>query len=53
VAQLDELPFYNVFRGTTHVRAIELSTRLVKLMRPRTSARCCSPMAGRTRWKVR
>jgi putrescine aminotransferase len=25
VAQLDELPFYNVFRGTTHVRAIELS----------------------------
>ena len=34
VAQLDELPFYNVFRGTTHVRAIELSTRLVKLMQP-------------------
>ena len=34
VAQLDELPFYNVFRGTTHVRAIELSSRLVKLMAP-------------------
>ncbi len=34
VAQLDELPFYNVFRGTTHVRAIELSSRLVKLMQP-------------------
>lgn len=34
VAQLDELPFYNVFRGTTHPRAIELSTRLVKLMEP-------------------
>ncbi|WP_341890004.1 aminotransferase class III-fold pyridoxal phosphate-dependent enzyme [Variovorax sp. YR752] len=34
VAQLDELPFYNVFRGTTHVRAIELSARLVKLMQP-------------------
>lgn len=34
VAQLDELPFYNVFRGTTHVRAIELSTRLVKMMEP-------------------
>ena len=34
VAQLDELPFYNVFRGTTHVRAIELSTRLVKMMAP-------------------
>jgi len=34
VAQLDELPFYNVFRGTTHVRAIELSTRLVKMMQP-------------------
>ncbi len=34
VAQLDELPFYNVFRGTTHIRAIELSTRLVKMMQP-------------------
>ena len=34
VEQLDTLPFYNVFRGTTHVRAIELSTRLVKLMEP-------------------
>lgn len=34
VAQLDELPFYNVFRGTTHVRAIELSARLVQLMQP-------------------
>lgn len=34
VAQMDELPFYNVFRGTTHVRAIELSTRLVKMMAP-------------------
>jgi putrescine---pyruvate transaminase len=34
VAQLDELPFYNVFRGTTHVRAIELSARLVKMMQP-------------------
>ena len=34
VAQLDELPFYNVFRGTTHVRAIELSARLVKMMAP-------------------
>jgi adenosylmethionine-8-amino-7-oxononanoate aminotransferase len=34
VAQLDELPFYNVFRGTTHPRAIELSARLVKLMQP-------------------
>ncbi|WP_310461948.1 aminotransferase class III-fold pyridoxal phosphate-dependent enzyme [Sphaerotilus sp.] len=38
VAQLDELPFYNVFRGTTHVRAIELSTRLVKLMAPENVA---------------
>jgi hypothetical protein len=27
VAQLDELPFYNTFRGTTHPRAIELSPR--------------------------
>lgn len=34
VAQLDELPFYNTFRGTTHPRAIELSTKLVKLMEP-------------------
>jgi adenosylmethionine-8-amino-7-oxononanoate aminotransferase len=30
VAQLDELPFYNTFRGTTHPRAIELSARLVE-----------------------
>ncbi|MEY2952021.1 MAG: Adenosylmethionine-8-amino-7-oxononanoate aminotransferase [Pseudomonadota bacterium] len=34
VAQLDELPFFNTFRGTTHPRAIELSTRLVDLMKP-------------------
>ena len=34
VAQLDELPFYNVFRGTTHPRAIELSARMVQLMEP-------------------
>jgi adenosylmethionine-8-amino-7-oxononanoate aminotransferase len=34
VAQLDELPFYNTFRGTTHARAIELSERLVRLMEP-------------------
>ena len=34
VAQLDELPFYNTFRGTTHPRAIELSSRLVKVMEP-------------------
>lgn len=34
VQQLDELPFYNIFRGTTHPRAIELSERLVDLMRP-------------------
>ena len=32
VEQLDELAYYNTFRGTTHPRAIELSTRLVKLM---------------------
>ena len=32
VAQMDELPFYNAFRGTTHARAIELSTRLVGMM---------------------
>lgn len=34
VAQLDELPFYNTFRGTTHPRAIELSARLVQAMAP-------------------
>ncbi|KQV90481.1 aminotransferase class III-fold pyridoxal phosphate-dependent enzyme [Rhizobacter sp. Root1221] len=34
VAQLDELPFYNTFRGTTHPRAIELSARIVKTMAP-------------------
>ena len=34
VEQLDELAFYNTFRGTTHPRAIELSARLVKLMAP-------------------
>ncbi|MDQ7744753.1 aminotransferase class III-fold pyridoxal phosphate-dependent enzyme [Hydrogenophaga pseudoflava] len=34
VAQLDELPFYNTFRGTSHPRAIELSARLVKMMEP-------------------
>lgn len=34
VAQLDELPFFNTFRGTTHPRAIELSRALVDLMRP-------------------
>jgi putrescine---pyruvate transaminase len=34
VAQLDELPFYNVFRGTTHPRAIEISEKLVATMAP-------------------
>ncbi len=34
IAQLDELPFYNTFRGTTHPRAIELSTELVRVMAP-------------------
>jgi putrescine---pyruvate transaminase len=34
VAQLDELPFFNTFRGTTHPRAIELSRALVDLMQP-------------------
>lgn len=32
VEQLDELPFYNTFRGATHPRAIELSRRLTNLM---------------------
>ncbi len=34
VAQLDELPFFNTFRGTTHPRAIELSRAVVELMQP-------------------
>jgi len=34
VAQLDELPFYNTFRGANHPRAIELSQRLVRFMEP-------------------
>jgi putrescine---pyruvate transaminase len=34
VEQLDELAFYNIFRGTTHPRAIELAERVVKLMQP-------------------
>ena len=34
VAQLDELPFFNTFAGTSHPRAIELSAALVALMRP-------------------
>lgn len=34
VAQLDELPYYNVFRGTTHPRAIELSESLAQMMAP-------------------
>ncbi len=32
VAQLDELAYYNTFRGTTHPRAIELSARIVRMM---------------------
>ena len=34
VAQLDELPFFNTFRGTTHPRAIERSARVVDMMAP-------------------
>jgi len=32
VAQLDELAFYNIFRGTTHPRAIELAERMTGFM---------------------
>src|SRR5271170_6965450 len=38
VAQLDELPFYNTFRGATHPRAIELTERLLDLMAPEDAA---------------
>lgn len=37
--QLDELAFYSCFRGTTHPRAIELSQRLVAMMKPDGVAR--------------
>jgi len=33
-AQMDELAYYNIFRGTTHARAIELAERVVGLMQP-------------------
>jgi putrescine---pyruvate transaminase len=38
VTQLDELAYYNVFRGTTHPRAIELTERLLNLMAPEQAA---------------
>jgi adenosylmethionine-8-amino-7-oxononanoate aminotransferase len=34
VEQMDELAYYNIFRGTTHARAIELADRVVGLMQP-------------------
>lgn len=34
VAQLDELAYYNIFRGTSHARAIELAERVCALMQP-------------------
>jgi len=34
VAQLDELAYYNIFRGTSHARAIELAERVATLMQP-------------------
>jgi putrescine aminotransferase len=34
VKQLDELAYYNTFRGTTHPRAIELAERIVQIMQP-------------------
>ena len=34
VAQLDELAYYNIFRGTSHARAIELAERVVGMMQP-------------------
>jgi len=34
VEQMDELAYYNIFRGTTHARAIELAERVVGMMQP-------------------
>jgi adenosylmethionine-8-amino-7-oxononanoate aminotransferase len=34
VEQMDELAYYNIFRGTTHARAIELAERVAGMMQP-------------------
>jgi adenosylmethionine-8-amino-7-oxononanoate aminotransferase len=34
LAQMDELAYYNIFRGTTHARAIELAERVAGIMQP-------------------
>lgn len=44
--QLDELAFYSCFRGTTHPRAIELSQRLVEMMKPDGVARVAFSSGG-------
>lgn len=46
VDQLDELAFYSCFRGTTHPRAIELSQRLVEMMKPDGVARVAFSSGG-------
>jgi len=46
VAQLDELPFYNIFRGTTHPRAIELTQRLLTTMASDGVAAFCYGSGG-------
>lgn len=64
VAQLDELAFFNVFRGTTHPRAIELSTRMAEFMREDGVVACFFSNGGsdavegalklaRQYWKIR
>ncbi|MEW5887530.1 MAG: aminotransferase class III-fold pyridoxal phosphate-dependent enzyme [Pseudomonadota bacterium] len=64
VAQLDELPYYNTFRGTTHPRAIELAEALVRMMAPENVAAVMFGSGGsdaveaalklaRQYWKVR
>ncbi len=44
--QLDELAFYSCFRGTTHPRAIELSARLVDMMKAEKMARVAFGSGG-------
>jgi adenosylmethionine-8-amino-7-oxononanoate aminotransferase len=44
--QLDRLPFYNTFRGTSHERAIELSYDLVEFFAPEGLTRCFFTSGG-------
>lgn len=62
--QLDELPYYSAFRGTTHPRLIELAHRLIDILKPEDMKRAfftsggsdsveCALRLARQYWKVR